>query len=119
MRHKHLTEVQRSQIQVLKSMGHSQQTIAEKVGVHSSTISREFKRNTGLRGYRYQQAHRFATQRRHEANTGPHKMTASVVGWIESRMLELQWSPEQISGWLKKKGSGLSQFKIYVITDCQ
>lgn len=113
MGYKHLTEVQRSQIQVLKSMGHTQQTIAEEVGVHPSTISRELKRNTGLRGYRYQQAHRFATQRCHEANIGPYKMTASVVSWIESRILESQWSPEQISGLLSANQMFISHTTIY------
>ena len=63
-------------------MGHTQQTLAEEVGFHPSTLSCELKRNTGLRGYRYPHAHRVETQRRIEANTGPYKMTAPVVGWI-------------------------------------
>ena len=55
MSYKHLNEPQRSQIQVLKSRGHKQIEIAQEIGVSPTTISRELKRNKGLRGYRYQQ----------------------------------------------------------------
>lgn len=45
--YKHLTEAQRYQIEALKKAGNSQQEIAYIIGVSSSTISREVKRNTG------------------------------------------------------------------------
>jgi IS30 family transposase len=38
--------------------------IAAELGVHPSTISRELGRNTGLRGYRPNQAQQKALQRR-------------------------------------------------------
>ncbi|MBS3788870.1 MAG: hypothetical protein V5A77_07605 [Candidatus Bipolaricaulota bacterium] len=47
-----------------KERGKTQTEIAETIRIHKSTVSREFKRNTGGRGYRYKQANRFATKRR-------------------------------------------------------
>ena len=51
-----LTEDQRYQIYEDRTLGLTQKEIAQKLGVHRSTISRELKRNTGLRGYRPRQA---------------------------------------------------------------
>ena len=52
----HVTRDIRSQIYVLKATGTTLHQIAAIVGFHVSTISREIKRNTGGRGYRYKQA---------------------------------------------------------------
>ena len=50
-----LTQEERYQIHILKRAGHNQSEIAEMLGRHKATISRELKRNTGLSGYRPQQ----------------------------------------------------------------
>lgn len=94
-----LTYDQRCQIYTLKKTGSSQRAIACVIGVNQSTVSRELSRNSGERGYRHKQAHRKALERR-EAACLPTKMTVSMVGLIENK-LRLDWSPEQISGWLK------------------
>ena len=83
MNYSHLTQYQRSQIQVLKSMGHRQCEIAIQIGVHASTISREIKRNKGGSGYRHQQAQKLADNRRREASCSPRKMTKDVITFIE------------------------------------
>jgi IS30 family transposase len=57
------TEGQRNQIYALKKAGFTQRAIAEPIAVDKSTISRELKRNTGLRGYRPKQSHRLAEAR--------------------------------------------------------
>lgn len=54
--YKHLTYEQRCQIYALKGRGDSVTEIARALGVSHSTISRELKRNSGRRGYRYKQA---------------------------------------------------------------
>jgi IS30 family transposase len=59
-----LTQEQRYQISALLKMDHSQIEIAKVIGVHKSTVSRELRRNRGLRGYRPKQAHRLAVSRR-------------------------------------------------------
>ena len=61
MRHyTQLTQEQRYQIYALLKMDHSQVEIVKVISVHKSTISRELRRNRGLRGYRPKQAHRLA-----------------------------------------------------------
>ena len=50
--YKQLTQEQRYQIYALKKAGHQQTEIANVLGVHKSTISRELRRNQGQRGYR-------------------------------------------------------------------
>lgn len=47
-----LTREQRYQILALMKTGQNQTQIASVLGVHKATISRELRRNRGLRGYR-------------------------------------------------------------------
>lgn len=96
--YKQLTYEQRCQIYALKKRGDSQRDIANIVGVHQSTISRELSNNSGQRGYRHKQAQEKAEQRRRDA-VSPNKMTADLISLIESKLRE-DWSPEQVSGWL-------------------
>ena len=95
-----LTHIQRYQISALLKMGHSKTEIAKSIGVHKSTVSREIKRNTGKRGYRPKQAHRFALARRDKG-----RQRISTVDWERiDGLIKLDWSPEQISGYLGKEG---------------
>ena len=55
-----LTQEERYQIEALLKAGHPQSGIATVLKRHKSTISREFRRNRGLRGYRPKQAQRLA-----------------------------------------------------------
>ena len=112
MGYKHLTTESRCQIYALKSTGCTQKDIAIHLGVSESTISRELQRNMGQRGYRYKQAHEKAEQRRHQASAKAKKMTPTLIGLIEGRLLE-QWSPEQISGVLHQNGISISPESIY------
>lgn len=109
MAYTQLTQEQRYQIQALLKMEHSQTEIAEVLGTHRSTISREVKRNLGKRGYRPQQAHQFALNRRKKT-----KLTIGEETWalVEEKILE-DWSPEQITGRLKEIGVSISHEHIY------
>ena len=91
-----LTQEQRYQIYALKKMGHNQTEIANCIGVDKSTLSRELKRNLGRRGYRPKQAHNLAMSRRKK---GKQRIQAGTWAVIEKK-IRLDWSPEQISGWL-------------------
>ena len=75
--------------------------IANELEVNRSTIYRELKRNHGKRGYRYKQAQDKALKRRN-SKIQKRKMSSAMIAIIEEK-LNLQWSPEQISGWLKKE----------------
>jgi IS30 family transposase len=94
-----LTQEQRYQIYALKKTKHSLSEIAAVIGVHKSSVSRELKRNRGQRGYRPQQAHELASGRRQKSVP---RITAEVWAVVES-LLRQDWSPEQISGRLKKE----------------
>jgi len=98
----HLTRDQRCQLYTLKGNGESTKNIAITLGVHRSSIYRELNRNSGQRGYRYQQAHEKASERKSFSAKNNLKMTPKLIATIDVK-LKLQWSPEQISGWLKRQ----------------
>lgn len=95
-----LTQDLRYQIYAYLKAGFSQTDTAKQIGMHKSTISRELSRNQGQRGYRPKQAHNMAKNRRTKANRFI-KMTSKLIALIES-LLGIEWSPEQISGFLKQ-----------------
>lgn len=110
--YKQLTEAQRYQIAALLKAGQTNKKIAEIVGVSEGTISRELTRNRGLRGYRPKQAQIKSDRRKQQAFKAV-KMTAEVISLIESQV-RLDWSPEQVSGWLDKAhGTRISHERIY------
>jgi IS30 family transposase len=92
-----LAQEQRYQIEALLKAGHNQTEIARVLGVDKSTISRELKRNRGLRGYRPKQAQRLTDNRRKE-KVQP-RITRQTWDAVE-QLLREDWSPEQISAWL-------------------
>jgi transposase, IS30 family len=107
-----LTQGLRYQIEILMKAGKNQKDIAKLVNVSPSTISRELRRNTGKRGYRPKQAQAKVDNRRKQA-AKPLKMTAGAIGLVDSKIV-VEWSPEQISGWLKEEqGIGISHEWIY------
>ena len=99
---KHYSQLTPDQRYIIKSMlkiGYNQSEIAQVIGVHKSTISRELIRNRGGRGYRPKQASRFAKHRR-QGKVRPH-IDGSTWAYVEQLICK-EWSPEQISGWMKK-----------------
>ncbi|HSF08485.1 MAG TPA: IS30 family transposase [Nitrospirales bacterium] len=107
----HLTLEQRYQIQALMKMGHSYQEIGGVIGVHKSTITREVRRNQGRGGYRPQQAHRFTLSRR---RTKVRRRIAAATWHCVNVLLKAEWSPVQISGWLRtQQGTLISPEWIY------
>jgi IS30 family transposase len=80
-------------------VGRTQKEIADLLGRSPSTISRELKRNCGLRGYRPAQAQRFSDSRRVNAHKAM-KLTDDVRFWIE-QLLRQELSPQQVVDYLK------------------
>ena len=99
----HLTRDQRCHLYALKKRGDPTITIAKELGVHRSTIHRELRRNSGHRGYRHKQANDRSLHRRYSSSSQCPKMTSLTISMLEEG-LKSQWSPVQISGWLKKQG---------------
>jgi len=94
-----LTEIERYQIKTLLNAGYTQKNIAIELDRDPSTLCREIKRNSGLRGYRPQQAHKLAQERKQQHSR--RLITDQTWDHIE-RLLREDLSPEQICGWLKK-----------------
>lgn len=114
----HLSLVQRYQIEVLVLTGCRQKDIAVYLNVHPSTISRELKRNTGLRGKHALQYKAFNAQRRAELRH-THKPKHTVFKepgkrQVLSLMQHRKWSPELISAHLRRQGQPMvSPERIY------
>jgi transposase, IS30 family len=107
-----LTQELRYQIEILKKAGKNQKEIAGLVKVSPSTICRELQRNKGKKGYRPKQAQLKAENRR-KLTAKPLKMTTEAIGLIDCKII-MDWSPEQISGWLKEEqGISISHERIY------
>jgi IS30 family transposase len=108
--YKQLTREQRYQIKALLDIGQKQDVISRTIGVHKSTIQREMKRNTGLRGYRPKQAHAMALSRR----KGKAKPRVAAATWASvEEKLRQDWSPEQISARLIQEEIFISHAHIY------
>ena len=83
----------------------SLRTIATQLSRSPSTISREIKRNGGRTDYRATHADQAAWDRSHRAK--PCKLAGSrLLNRAVAEKLQLEWSPEQIAGWLKKEHPG-------------
>ncbi len=112
LKYKQLTDEQRVQIYTLLQVDCSITIIASTIGVNKSTVSRELKRNTGLKGYRPKQANQLALNRRQRAKK--HVRFTDEVKESVKTYLKQDWSPEQISGWLKvEKKAHVSHETIY------
>jgi len=98
MTYTQLTREQRYQIYALLKMGHSQTEIATVIGKHKSTVCRELKRNKGQRGYRPKQAHHKSLGRLEHRR----KRITEELWYLIDMKLRMDWSPEQVSGWLRR-----------------
>jgi len=100
MKYKQLNLEKRYQISALIKAGLNQKSIALEIGVHPSTISREFKRNSNLlQGYNAEFAQIQSTKVEREKKKR-FSLTKAVEKYIRAK-LKQDWSPEQISGRMK------------------
>jgi IS30 family transposase len=96
-----LTLAEREEISRAVVMGQSTRSIARQLGRAPSTISRELQRNGGQQCYRASQADQMAWDRSCRPKTC--KLVENrALAHIVADKLRLQWSPEQIAGWLKR-----------------
>lgn len=111
-RYQQLTREERYVIYSLRKEGFCISSIAKNLNRDKSTVSRELRRNSGLRGYRPKQAEGFSEYRR----TTAHKrvsFTEEIQSMVEG-YIRMDWSPEQVSNYLKlEHGKSVSTERIY------
>ena len=112
MHYKHLTQEERYHIYEGKAICKSLRKIAKELKRDVSTLSRETRRNRGERGYRPNQAHRLACERKSRCVNG--QMIDQQVWDAAQLCLKEKWSPEQIAGRFRLLGIGMiSHESIY------
>jgi IS30 family transposase len=93
---------EREEISRSIAAGRSIRRIAQDLGRAPSTISREIRRNGGCNAYRASEADTRAWER--ALRPKPCRLARHArLRWRVAQKLALQWSPEQISGWLKRQ----------------
>ena len=108
------TSEQRSQISALLQSQTSRKEIARIVGISQSTLSRELKRNSCRNGrhYSWRKAHEMAIERRERVCMN-RTVSQSVIKRAIGLLTDYQWSPQQISAYLKAEGEKISHETIY------
>jgi IS30 family transposase len=97
-----LTPAEREEISRGLASGESLRAIAARLGRCASTVCREVNRNSGRRNYRAQKAEVQALKRTRR----PKRCLLAIderLRDVVARKLREDWSPEQISGWLKRE----------------
>jgi IS30 family transposase len=85
--------------------------IARLLGRAASTISREVHRNGGAAQYRAESAEKAFVKRAKRPKPPVLAIRARLCKLVTAK-LELDWSPEQISGWLKLNYPGCAQMNV-------
>lgn len=95
-----LTRAEREEISRGVAAGASVRVIAAALGRAPSTVSRELERNGGRDVYRAERAERRSWEVARRPQRCKLSLDAVLCDLVASRLSE-DWSPEQISGWLK------------------
>jgi IS30 family transposase len=97
-----LTLAEREEISRSVVAGHTIRSLAVSLGRAPSTISREIRRNGGRQGYRASEADQAAWDRARRPKSC-RLVQNRALARIVAEKLQLEWSPEQIAGWLKRR----------------
>jgi len=96
-----LSPLEREEISRGIAAGHSVRKVASSIQRAPSTVSREIARNGGRKHYRASEGDQRAWERARRpkpCQLAVHRRLQRIV----AKKLSLEWSPEQISGWLKQ-----------------
>jgi IS30 family transposase len=96
-----LTLSEREEISRAVVADHSIRSIAASLSRAPSTISREIRRNGGPGGYRASRADQAAWDRARRPKVCKLVQNRALAHLIANKLC-LEWSPEQIAGWLKR-----------------
>jgi len=106
-----LTLAEREEISRAVVAGHSIRSIATLLGRAPSTVSREIKRNGGQECYRASLADQAAWDRGRRPKTCKLAKNRTLAHLVADR-LQMQWSPEQIAGWLRRNYPGDENYQV-------
>lgn len=106
-----LTLAEREEISRAVVAGHSIRSIATSLGRAPSTVSREIKRNGGQECYRASLADQAAWDRGRRPKTCKLAKNRTLAHLVADR-LQMQWSPEQIAGWLRRNYPGDENYQV-------
>lgn len=106
-----LTLAEREEISRCLAAGQTIRFIARLLGRAPSTISREVSRNGGCESYRASQADQAAWDRALRPKRCKLIDNPTLARMVAGK-LQLQWSPEQIAGWLKRTYPGNEDFQV-------
>ena len=108
MKYTHLTENERYMISALRKQGISTAKIAKQLGRHKATIYREIERNIRynkfFERYSYQPERAQQMARSRLSRSRRNKRYDAIDFKLPEALLRLDWSPEQIVGYLKVRG---------------
>src|SRR6185437_13288655 len=110
-----LTLAEREQIRDLQAAGHSLRAIGRALGRPASTVLREIRVNSGVRGYQPCAAHRASAARRPR----PKDRKLGAAGPLREFVrdgLRLRWSPEQVCHALRREHPGDQGMRVSVET---
>lgn len=120
MRGQPITLYEREKIELYKRFGWSIRKIAKLLGRNHSVISRELKNNICPDEiYRACKAHEYAQRRQKKRRKRKIEEDKDLQGYIITKLVNEQWSPEQIAGRIKKhpnpemQGKSVSHETIY------
>ena len=106
-----LTLAEREEISRGLAAGCSIRSIASRLRRAPSTVSREINRNDGQGQYRANRADQAAWDRARRPKTCRLVQNRALANVVASK-LQLQWSPEQIAGWLKRVYPGSEDYQV-------
>lgn len=106
-----LTLEEREEISRSLAREESYRLVGRRLGRPVSTISREVARNGGRRRYRAVDADDRAWRRARRPKTCLLAVRPALRAFVAAK-LELDWSPEQISGWLAKHHPAGSEMRV-------
>lgn len=113
--YKQLISEQRYTIYILLHNGIKKKDIAAAINVSPATISREIKRNSGRNGHYNWKTALQNVEYRKRSKPSNHRIDYDVKNEAIRLLVEEQWSPVQISGYLAKQEKYISYETIYRI----
>jgi IS30 family transposase len=106
-----LTFADREEIAILRAQGRSLRQIAAVIGRAASTVSRELSRNTAGAAYRATTAHVLAYERASRPKPAKLHVNLELRAKVEKDLAK-KYSPEQISGRLKREFPGREEMRV-------